>query len=126
MKIFVYFLLTTWMQRRIQKVLSEGVQLWQVFERGETIQANTTVSGPSSAHQQNAIYFAFPWRADNGSKLNAGLIGSIVVFQGIRTSIAKRPYILVICQGGSGPPIPALDPPMMDELARIINWKIPF
>ena len=27
-------------------------------------------------------------------------------FQGIQTSIAKKPYIFVIFQGGSGPPVP--------------------
>ena len=29
-----------------------------------------------------------------------------MIFQGIRTSIAKKPYICVIFQGGSGPPVP--------------------
>ena len=33
-------------------------------------------------------------------------LGSIVVFKGIQTSIAKEPYIFVIFQGGgSGPPV---------------------
>ena len=32
---------------------------------------NTTISGPSSARQRNAIYMAFRWRA-NGPTLNAG------------------------------------------------------
>ena len=41
---------------------------------------------------------AFRWRADDGQKLNAGL-----VFQGFWTNIAKKPYIFVIFQGGSGP-----------------------
>ena len=36
-----------------------------------------------------------------------------VIFQGIRTSIAKKPYIFVIFQRGSGPPAPPLDPPML-------------
>ena len=44
---------------------------------------------------------AFRWRADDGQSLNAGL-GSFVIFQGIRTSIAKKPYIFVIFQGGGG------------------------
>ena len=42
-------------------------------------------------------------------------IVSFVVLQGIRTNIAKRPYIFVIFQrggGGSGPPVPPLDPHM--------------
>ena len=48
----------------------------------------------------------FRWRADDGPILNAGL-----VFQGIRTSFAKKPYICVIFQGG-GVPLPPLDPRM--------------
>ena len=35
---------------------------------------NTTISGPLSAHQQNAIKIAFRWRADNGQTLNAGSV----------------------------------------------------
>ena len=47
---------------------------------------------------------AFRWRADDGQTLNAGLIA--VIFQGIRTCIAKNPYILVIFQGGGSGPLP--------------------
>ena len=35
---------------------------------------NTTISGPSTARQRNAIYMAFRWRADDGPTLNAGLV----------------------------------------------------
>ena len=35
--------------------------------------SNTTISGPSSARQRNAIKIAFCWRVDDGSTLNAGL-----------------------------------------------------
>ena len=35
---------------------------------------NTTISGPSSALQRNAIYMAFRWRANVGPTLNAGLV----------------------------------------------------
>ena len=35
---------------------------------------NTTISGPSSARQRNAIKMAFHWRADDGPTLNAGLV----------------------------------------------------
>ena len=35
-----------------------------------------------------------------------------LVLQGIRTSINKKPYIFVIFQGGSRPPVPPLDPGM--------------
>ena len=61
---------------------------------------STTVSGPSSAHQKNAIKWRFagvPMMADDGPTLNAGLVAVIV--QGIRTCIARKPYIFVIYQG---------------------------
>ena len=35
---------------------------------------NTTISGPSSARQQNAIEMAFLWRADGGHTLNIDLV----------------------------------------------------
>ena len=35
---------------------------------------NTTISGPSSARQQNAIKMAIRWRAYDGPTLNAGLV----------------------------------------------------
>ena len=35
---------------------------------------NTAINGPPSASQQNAIEMAFPWRADAGPTLNAGLV----------------------------------------------------
>ena len=37
---------------------------------------NTTISGPSSARQRNAILMAFRWRADDGLTLNAGSVAS--------------------------------------------------
>ena len=54
---------------------------------------NSTISGPSSTRQRNAILMAFRLRADNGPTLNAGLnveclLGSFMIFQGIRTSMA--------------------------------------
>ena len=57
----------------------------------------TTQRGPSLAHQQNAIEMASRWRADDDQTLNAGL-----VFLGIGTRIAQKPYIFVIFQGGGG------------------------
>ena len=54
---------------------------------------------------------AFRWLADDGPTLNAGLVAAI--FQGIRTCIARKPYIFVIFQKGSEPPVPPLDPHMV-------------
>ena len=74
---------------------------------------NTAIYGPSSTHQRNAIEMTFRWRADDGPTLNAGLLGSFVIFQGIRTSIANKPYIFVIFRGSPDPlSPPPLDPPM--------------
>ena len=67
---------------------------------------NITISGPSSARQQNAIKMVFRCRDDDGPTLNAGLVGFFFCccflffgFQGIRTSIARKSYTFVIFQG---------------------------
>ena len=71
---------------------------------------NTTKSGPSSSCQRSAIEMAFHWHADDGPTLNADLVGSFVILCGIRTRIAKKPYIFVIFSGGGGPE--PLSPPL--------------
>ena len=50
-------------------------------------------------------------------------IVSFMVLQGIRTNIAKKPYIFVIFQrgGGSGPPVPPLDPRMPFPFMYLAN-----
>ena len=67
----------------IQKVMSEGVQLWHFllcffFDEGRvdgvSVDPNTAISGPLSARQQNAIEMAFCWRADVGPTSNVGLV----------------------------------------------------
>ena len=76
---------------------------------------NTTISGPSSARQR--------WRADDGPRLNCWLC-SFVIFQGIWTRIAKKSYIFVIFRGvGPGPPVPSLDPRMLENSLLIIGDK---
>ena len=68
----------TWFTHaRIQKVLSEGSNfnflcLFSFFDEGRK-DSNTTISGPSTARQRNAIQMAFRWRADGGPTLIAGL-----------------------------------------------------
>ena len=54
---------------------------------------------------------AFRWRADDGPTLNAGL-AAFVIFQGIRTSIAKKPYVCYFSGGRDPLPPPPLDPHM--------------
>ena len=41
------------------------------FDEGRNY-SNTTISGPSTARQRNAIQMAFRWQADGGPTLNAG------------------------------------------------------
>ena len=56
-----------------------------------------------------------------------GWLGSFVIFQGIRSSIANKPYIFVIFQRGGGgvrTPFPPLDPPMLVELPDKRNKKL--
>ena len=91
----------------IQKILPEEVQPWQhFFVKGESIQIALKVD-----HHRPVM--AFRWQADDGPTLKAGLL-TLLIFHGIRTSIAKEPYIFVILQGwGSWPlPPPPLDPRM--------------
>ena len=57
-------------------------------------------------HAQIRPLKAFRWHADECPTLNAGLAAAI--FQGIRTCIARKPYIFVIFQCGG----PDLDPHM--------------
>ena len=68
------------------------------FRWGPTLffSPNTTKIGPSSARQRNANLMAFRW-----PNIECWL-GSFVIFQGIRTSFAKKPYIFVIFQMGGG------------------------
>ena len=93
--------------RLIQKVLSEGVQLWQSFfsvaEGRED--PNTTISGSSSARQQNAIKMAFRGRADDGIILNVGF----VIFSGSERVLLRNPIFLWFFREGSGHP--ATPPP---------------
>ena len=49
----------------------------------------------------------------------AWYICSFVIFQGIRSSIAKKPFSFVIFQGDTNPP--PLDPPMTEILEPDVN-----
>ena len=77
---------------RIQKVFSEGIQLFFFIYEWIQIPLKSGHHWPASETQ-----FKWCWT----------LNGTFVIFQGIRTSIAKKPYTFVIFQGGgSGPSVP--------------------
>ena len=83
---------------------------------------NTTKSGPSLARQQNAIKMAFRWQAGDGLRLNNGCF---VIFQGVRNSSAKKPYIFVTFQGGGLDPLsPNLDPRMRLMTSSLMKKRI--
>ena len=62
---------------------------------------NTTKSGPSSAHQQNAILMAFRWQANDGPTLNAGFV-ALGLSRGSGPVFLRNP-IAVIFQVGPNP-----------------------
>ena len=66
--------------------------------------------GPPAKRHLNPVF----WRGDDGHTLNVGLVQcSFMIFQGILTSIAKKPNIFCDFSGGRCPdPCPPLDPPM--------------
>ena len=68
---------------------------------------NTAINGPVKRHW-NGVSLAGRWWPNFECWL-----GSYVILQGIRTYIAKKPYIFVIFQGGPDHLSPPhLDPPM--------------
>ena len=61
-------------------------------------------------HHRPASETPFKWRFAGGPMNAQPLMLALYLcfFQGIRTSIANKPYIFVIFQRGSGPPVPPL------------------
>ena len=62
---------------------------------------------------------AFRWRADDGPTLNSGLV-ALRFFRGSGPVLLRNPFFLrffsvCVCGGGgSGPPVPPLDPRMIE------------
>ena len=85
---------------RIQKVLSEGVQLFFFFFRGARLQR------PSKAgNYRPASETPLKWRFAGGPIMvhRWMLTWQLCDIQGIWTSITRKPYKFVIFQWGSGP-----------------------
>ena len=91
----------TWIQKFCPATLTTIL----VGEGAERIQIPLKAGHHQSTCQRDAIC----WRADNGPTLIVGL-GTFVSFQGIRTSIAKKPYSFVIFHGGGGVQSPSPTP----------------
>ena len=86
---------------RIQKVWQRGVQIWRFF----LVDEGREVS--NKYHHQPASKTSFKWRFSGVLiMVQNWMLGSFVILQGIRTSIAKKPYIFVIFQGGLDPLLP--------------------
>ena len=91
--------------------------------RGKRIQIalkQAIIGPPAKRH-----LMAFCWRADDGLTLNTGLVCLFfffVFFQWILTSIAKKPYIFGIFQGGGGPD--PLHPPPPSGSPHVIRLLI--
>ena len=75
-------------------------------ERGSEYHYKWAIISPPAKRHINGVSLAGRWWPNTECWLV-----SFVVLQGIRTNIAKKPYVFVIFQGGggSGPPVPPLD-----------------
>ena len=62
------------------------------------------IIGPPAKHHLNVLFTGGPMMA-----LHLMLAKKLCDFQGIRTSIAKKPYIFMIFQGGPDPLTAPLD-----------------
>ena len=79
---------------------------------------NTTICGPISARQRNAILMAFRWRADDGPTLNAGLVA--LCFSGDPDQFCYETLYFCDFSGGGGPD---LLPPPPSGSAHISKYK---
>ena len=69
---------------------------------------STTISGPSSTRQRNAIKWrflmAFRWRVDDGPTLNAGLL--VAIFRGSGPVLLENPMFCDFSEEGVRTPCP--------------------
>ena len=112
---------------RIQIVLSEGVQLsnfenvFFFFFRGERGSKQihferAKIDPPAKRHLNGVLLAGRKW-----PKTECWL-GSLVIFQGIRTSITKTSYMFVIFRGrgsGSFPPLSTPLDPLMSQIRML-------
>ena len=79
--------------------------------REDPNQTNTTISGPSSTRQRNAIQMAFRWRADGGPTLNARL-AALGFSRDQEQYCLQTLYFRDFSRGPDPCPTPTLDPHM--------------
>ena len=94
------------LMRRSSKFCQRGSIFDNVFfswwgDRGSKYHYKWAIIGPPAKRHLNGVSLAGRWLPN----IECWLF-SFVIFQGIWTSIAKKPYISVIFQRGSGPPVP--------------------
>ena len=102
---------------------SNSATLTKIFfciKRGEMIQIQQKAGHHRHASERhfNGVSFVGRWWPNIECWL-----GSFVIFQGIWTSIARKPCIFVIFQGVPDP-LPPLDPPMTPLLSFSLFWPI--
>ena len=91
---------------------------WNILMRGSKYHYKQAIMGPPTKRHINDVSLACRWWPNIEC-----LLSNFVIFQGIGTSIAKKPYIFVIFQG-VGPYTlapPTLDPPMKYNVDSS-NW----
>ena len=128
---------------RIQKILSEGVRsnsdiaffCWWGERRSKYHYKRAIIGSPAKCHFNEAIIVPPGKRYFDGVLLMGCILlvgwwwpniecwlGSFMIFQGIWTSIAKKPYSFVIFQGGGGGgPTPC--PPFWIRTMYYITWQ---
>ena len=112
---------------RIQKVLSEGVQLWQVFflvwwgEEGSKYHSKRTIISPPAKRHLNGVSLACRWWL----YIECGL-GSVLFLRGSGLVLLRNPIFLWFFRGDLDPRSPPLDPHMSQTYVHDANttWYI--
>ena len=89
-------------------VVGQGRQLDQSLTHRANHNCKPSCADPESVFRGDpTLTTFFKWRFAGGPMMVIHLIlACFEIFQGIRTSIAKKHYMFVVLQEGSGPPAP--------------------
>ena len=94
-----------------------GVKLWQHFFVVKCERNLMAIIGQPVKRHLKGVSLASQWWP-----IIKCWLCSFVIFLGIRTNIAKKPYIFVIFQKGSGHPVPPPPPPLW--ICTSVHWHI--